>query len=117
MKLESARAQIDFGRRVRSVRGDGFRLAAARAWYRLYTPYVPMDTGRLATQVRIAPGEIEHLAPYAAHVYRGRGMRFRRDRHPLATRQWDKAARGAQLPKLISRMQEFVDKGGLRLGG
>ena len=86
-------------------------------WYRLYTPYVPMDTGRLATQVRIAPGEIEHLAPYAAHVYRGRGMRFRRDRHPLATRQWDKAARGAQLPKLISRMQEFVDKGGLRLGG
>lgn len=117
MKLESARAQIDFGRRVRSVRGDRFRLAAARAWYRLYTPYVPMDTGRLARDVRIAPGVIEHLAPYARRVYRGRNMSFRRDRHPLASAAWDRAAEPAQKPKLIRELQAFVDGGGIALGG
>ena len=72
---------------------------------------------RLARDVRIAPGVIEHLAPYARRVYRGRNMSFRRDRHPLASAAWDRAAEPAQKPKLIRELQAFVDGGGLALGG
>jgi len=107
---------IDIPKHLREVRDDEFWTFAATEWHRLYSPYVPMATGMLMSQVRITPGQIEHVEPYAHRMYTG-NFNFRRDLHPLAAREWDQAARPTQEPKLVRAMQAYVDKGRLKLNG
>ena len=108
-----AEVRIDAQEHVQKLRSDGLWLHAAQTWHRLYAPYVPRDTGRLYQDVRILPGQIEHLAPYAAYVY---GGGFSSDSGGAASRAWDRAAEPAQKPKLVAAMQTYVDAGGLKLG-
>lgn len=109
MKVTS---HIDVGRNLKRVQNDGLWKFAANEWWKLMTPYVPMDTGTLSEQVEIRPGEVEYTAPYAHAVYES-NANFRRDKHPLASDHWDKAAEPVQKPKLIAAMQGYIDKGGL----
>ena len=95
------------------LHADALWLHAAQIWHRLYAPYVPRDTGRLYGDVRISPGQIEHLAPYAAYVY---GGSFSAGSGGAASRAWDRAAEPTQKPKLVAAMQAYVDAGGLKLG-
>ena len=109
----TAEMRIDEQGIAEKLRSDGLWLHAAQTWHRLYEPYVPRDTGRLYGDVRISPGQIEHLAPYAAYVY---GGSFSAGSGGAASRAWDRAAEPTQKPKLVAAMQAYVDAGGLKLG-
>lgn len=138
---------IDVDKIVGAVDNDAFWTFAATEWWKLYTPYVPMDGGALSQQVVIEPKTITHTAPYAHYLYAGEVyglnipimqggvivgyfskpgaakhptgafLAYRTDQHPLASARWDKAAEPTEKSALIARLQEFVDGGGLNLGG
>lgn len=116
MRIELSEVNIDIPRNLAKLKDPTFWTFSATEWYRLYMPYVPMLTGMLSQQVRITPGQIEHVVPYANRMYEG-NYRFRKDLHPLASREWDQAARPTQEPKLIQAMQGYVDSGRLKLDG
>ncbi len=132
---------IDIESNLDKVRDKEFWLFAANEWWRLVTPYVPMDSGALATttDIEVPKGEklsesviesiakssgnikgkegyaeIEYISPYAEPMYEN-DYNFRTDKHPLASSQWDKAAEPQQKPKLIGAMQDYVDSGRLNL--
>ena len=109
----TAEVRIDAQKLVQKLHSDELWLHAAQQWHRLYAPYVPRDTGRLYEDVRFSPGQIEHLAPYAAYVY---GGSFPANSGGAASRAWDRAAEPTQKPKLVAAMQAYVDAGGLKLG-
>lgn len=116
MRFTCAPGGVDIKKHRKALQNADFWTRAAREWYKLYTPYVPMDTGRLLRDVRIGPGTIDHRAPYARRVYHGAGLDFRRDKHPLAVARWDGAAEKTLKPELLRRLQALVDAGDLRLG-
>jgi hypothetical protein len=116
MRFEVSEVKVDLPHRLQQVQDPRFWTFAAQQWHRLYQPYVPMRTGTLAQQVTITPGQIEHTAPYAHYIYDGH-FHFRRDLHPLASREWDRAAEPTQKPKLVREMQKYVDSGRLKLDG
>ena len=97
----------------RIMKDSRFWAYAATQWHRLYLPYVPMATGMLANTVVISPGQIVHTVPYARYQYNGKRHNFRRDLHPKASAQWDRKAQPTQLPKLISTLQAYVNRGGI----
>lgn len=88
---------------------------AASEWHRLYSPYVPMQSGMLKDTVTIRPKEIEHTVPYARYQYYGTGFHFSKIMNPKASAKWDQAAAPTQLPKLASSMQAYIDSGRLKL--
>lgn len=122
-----------------------FWIYAAAQWHRLYKDYVPMAEGDLYNRVTIAPKEITHNAPYAHYQYEGivygpnipitengtvvgffsppgkpksktgRKLKYNKGLHPKASAKWDKAAAPAQLPKLASSLQNYIDSGRLKL--
>jgi hypothetical protein len=61
------------------------------------TPFVPMDTGVLASSpIRVEnkiPGVIKYKTPYAKRQYYGVNFSFRRVPHPLATHHWIEAGK------------------------
>ena len=129
-------ARINVNAHLAKVRSDEFWKFGANEWWKLITPYTPMDMGTLFETVEIRPKEVEYKAPhahylykgelmvdpetrssYARHgvkkVYAGRSLKISRARHPLASKEWDKAARPTQKPKLVKAMQGYVDSGRL----
>lgn len=89
---------------------------AAVTWHRLYNDFVPANTLNLANNVAYTStakkGTIRHVVSYASYPYNGKGMNFRRDRHPLASAQWDKAAEAAgKKQALVRDVQAFVKRG------
>lgn len=107
-------SHIDIPKHLKKVRSDTFWTFAANEWWRLITPYTPMQTGALYQTVNIQPGEIHYIQPYAVYCY-NKHFNFRTDKHPKATFQWDKAAIPTEKPKLIRAMQGYVDSGRLKL--
>ena len=83
--------------------------AAQEILYTLVSDYVPRDTGRLMRDVEITPDGITYRAPYAARVYNGEGLDFSKEKNPLATAQWDKAAMAARKEQLIALMQAYFN--------
>lgn len=59
-------------------------------------------------------GSIVYAAPYAARMYYN-NYNFRKDKHPKASSEWDKAAAPTQKKKLIAAMQKYVESGRLEL--
>lgn len=95
------------------TRADELWLFAAKRWYGIYLPYVPYDTGKLASQVEFAPGTVTHSVPYAKEVYySGGGYSAGR---PLAGAFWDRAAFASGAGEIVSAIQGFVDGGALGL--
>lgn len=122
------------------VRSDTFWKYAAAEWHRLYKDYVPMQNGALYNQVTIEPKTITHTAPYAHYQYEGimygpnypiiengaiagffsmpnrkktatgRRLKYNKDLHPKATREWDKAAAPTQKEKLERAMMNYLRK-------
>ena len=114
--VQVSEVNINIPRLVSKVRDERFWLYAAQQWHKKYHKYVPFQSGALADAVtyssRSGTGEIQHTVPYARYQYNGH-FRFRRDPHPLATRQWDKAAAQSQLPALTAELQAYIDSGRL----
>lgn len=114
------------------------RLAINNEFARMCDPYVPMDEGILAHTVQILKDGIYYPAPYAHYMYigqiygpnipivqggeivgwrspkgkkktpTGRPIHYSTERHPLATKEWDKAM-------MRDRGEEFTDTVGLLL--
>ena len=63
--------------------------------------YVPYDTGALAGSACVTEGAVVYSAPYARFVYYGGGLRFRTDRHPMATAGWFEAAKAVHLEQWV----------------
>lgn len=126
------------------VENPAFWKYAANEWWKLLTPYTPMETGATFETVKVkgekSTGLIEYTSPQAHYLYRGElmvdpatGSSFARfgakkvytgkeleiskERHPLASKEWDKAAEPLQKPKLIRAMQGYIDSGRLNLNG
>lgn len=112
-------SNINIQKHMQKIQDDAFWTFAANAWWTLYSPFVPMQTGALMESVHVRPKEIEHWQPYANRVYHGDGMNFRTDpdKHPLASARWDEAAKPTQEANLIKAMQDYIDSGRLNLNG
>ena len=91
---------------------DDTLLFANYEFWRLYFPYVPMDTGTLAESVEITPKYVRHIVPYAAKIYYGDHMNFHLDRHPLACARWDVVAMQTQREKLVRAVENFMKRRG-----
>ena len=63
--------KIDFAPAMRKIESDKFWKFSAHEWHRIYSGYVPNDTGNLRDKVKIKPKEIEHYMPYARYIYYG----------------------------------------------
>lgn len=107
-------SNIDIPKHMKAIQDKKFWTFAASEWHRLYKPFMPMDTGTLMNTVVIRPKEIEHTVPYAHRLYEGH-FNFRKDKHPKASRQWDKAAKPTEEPKLIRSLQAYIDSGKVKL--
>lgn len=112
-KIEVA-SSIDIPKNLEKINNSAFRKFAHTEWNRLIFPYVPFNTGTLAESVNISADCIEYRAPYALSVYKN-NRNYRKDKHPLASAQWDKAAEPTEKPKLIAALQAYVDSGRLKL--
>ena len=98
--------------------GDATLKFMATTWHRLYTPFVPMQTGTLALDavtysVEDGKGVITHTPPYARKMYNGVGFNFRTDRHSLAQAKWDQGAKQAgKAAQLARETQAYIRKRG-----
>lgn len=88
-------------RKITTNRGLGLYLANEAADG--MDKYVPMRTGQLASSTSVKPLVVKYTAEYAVYPFNGYGMKFRKDKHPLATSRWDRAyasASGESLGRL-----------------
>lgn len=106
------RSEVDIPRAIKRIDNDPFWTFAASEWNRLIYPFVPFDTGALASNTTIEPKKIIYEQEYAAAVYK-MNANFKKDKHPLATREWDKAAAPSQKSKLIAAMKSYIKERGL----
>lgn len=111
-------SHIDVPLHLRRIRSEKLWTFAANEWFRLITPFVPMDTGALSTTTEISgekgKGTVNYIAPYSKKMYYN-NYNFRKDKHPKASSEWDKAAAPTQKKKLIAAMQKYVESGRLEL--
>lgn len=138
----TSESHIDVSKLVGMVDNDAFWIFATEQWHDLIRPYVPMDTGIMEKRVIITPKQIEYTAPYAHYQYMGEvygpnipitqggvvvgffskpgvvkhptgaSLNYKRDKNPLASARWDKAAEPSQKAALIAALQAYVDRGG-----
>lgn len=76
----------------------------------LCSPYVPMDTGMLDQNVSITESYTEYKSPYAKCMYYGHGFRFSKEKHPLATSEWDKAMKNARGGQLAREIEQYINR-------
>ena len=98
---------------------DGkFLMYVAEQMIELMEPYVPFDSGKLCesavAEVKNGRPCVRYDAPYAAKVYEGDGLNFKREKHPLACSRWDSAMFAAKKEELYRRIRRAYE-GGKRL--
>lgn len=135
-------AHIDIPNQLRKIENPEFWEFGANEWWKLITPYTPAATGTMSESVRIkgeiGTGLIEYTSPQAHYLYKGelmidpetgssyaragakkvyagKDLNYSAAKHPLASKEWDKAAEPTKKPELIGAMQDYVDSGRLRL--
>lgn len=98
-------------------------------WYRYMFPYIPFDTGTLASTMaineeNISPEEamqigleaiqnnpqnvIHFKVPYASTQYDGLDFNFRTDQHPLACAQWGKIAADLHGEQIVQEFKNYI---------
>ena len=88
--------------------------------------YVPFDTGALAETSVLEGGAINkrnvhdnyivYNQPYARYVYygisrSGKPMKYHKDKHLLAGKEWDKRMWSAEKGQITREVQKFVERG------
>lgn len=63
-------------------------------------PYVPFRDGALVSSAKADPFKVTYNTQYAKYVYEGKNMAIKTEKHPLATKEWDKAYAEAHLDEL-----------------
>lgn len=107
-------------------------------------PYVPMQEGVLAQTLNITPEYVQYTQPYAHYQYTGevygpnypikedgiivgwfsppeksptgRSINYSKERHPLATKEWDKAMLADHRREFISEVKKILKRRAKQLG-
>lgn len=69
--IVSSDIKINLSPAMKEINSDEFWLFGAHEWHRIYSDYVPHNTGMLRDKVTYRPKEIEHFMPYAQFIYHG----------------------------------------------
>lgn len=86
-----------------SDRGLGEFAASEAA--RMMDKFVPYRDGILAGSARPSAFEVTYSTPYARRMYEGRGITYRRERHPNARSHWDE---GINAPDLANAITAYI---------
>lgn len=129
-------SKINAGAAANRVLSNKVKLAVANNAYKLMNDYVPMDSGALSKQVSITPEYIHYKSPYAHFDYvgmlmvspsgsawakhneakhyavPGKDLNFSKEKHPLATANWDKAMITGRGRQFFDEAEEIVKRGG-----
>lgn len=108
---------VDIPATMRMIDNDTFWRFAAKEWWRLLQPFTPFDTGALMESVDIEPKQIRYRQPYAARLYYGSDIDFKRSiakGHFGAASHWDAAAKPTETDKLIQSLQNYISSGHLK---
>lgn len=85
-----------------------------RVFADIIDPWVPMDTGELATNLTIDETGVTYNAydesdgHYAAKNYYGIDIKHKKDKHPLATAYWDKVAMQTERERLAQEVKDIL---------
>lgn len=103
-------------------------------WYRYMFPYIPFDTGILASltyieddkkndkKIKIKPDQamqmgieaidqnIHFKAPYASNQNNGDNFNFTKDLHPLAQAHWEQVAADLYGQEIVKSTKNFIIK-------
>lgn len=108
-----ATVTLDLGgvqRKVEGIEGDpGLGLFLATEAMRGMSPYVPFRNGYLDASAKAEPFAVTYTTAYARRIYYGASLKFSKERHSLATSEWDRAYAAAH-------GQELADAGTAHLG-
>lgn len=118
---------------------DTTMLRIHQAFYKMCDPYVPFGDGTLAQTVEITPKYVRYKSPYAHYMYEGivygpnipiiqngqivgwfsrpgvqkhptgAMINYSKDRHPLATRHWDKAMMQDRKDEFIAQVKALLE--------
>lgn len=75
---------------------------------RYFNKYVPWRKGNLSQTYTTEPYKITYEMPYADRLYNGKGFKFSKLQHPLATSHWDKAAYAAQKDDIVNEISAYL---------
>lgn len=96
-----------------------------QTWYRYMLPYIPFDTGTLASGMRIADRaltdaealeamlgtidqQITFNAPYANRLYHGQNFNFNTEHHPLACAEWGRVSMDIHGSQITDEVAQFI---------
>lgn len=92
----------------RKVGGKNAGLFLANTCAKYMDPYVPYDTGTLASSYVCKPFRVEYITPYAERVYFGDNLNFSRDQHILASSHWDIPMKNARKNDIAKDVTSFL---------
>lgn len=114
---------------------------------KIINPWVPMDEGVLSQTTEITPDYVRYIQPYAHYMYvgevygpnipinengeiigwfsppgqkkhpTGRPIQYNKEKHPLATKEWDKVAMQSQLSSFEEQVKEILRRRARQLYG
>lgn len=105
LDLDGVDAKVN---RVKSDQGLGLFLATEAM--RGMSPYVPFRNGYLDASAKAEPFAVTYQTPYVSKVYHGTHMRFSKERHALATAEWDKAYAAAHGQELAQAGTAYLKR-------
>lgn len=90
-------------RKVDRIKSDeDLGLFVATEAMRGMSPYVPFRNGYIDASAKAEPFAVTYSTPYVGRIYRGTSLKFSKERHSLATAEWDRAyaaAHGQELAR------------------
>lgn len=104
MRVATAKLDLDgILRKVDRIKSDeDLGLFMATEAMRGMSPYVPFRSGCLDGSAKAEPFAVTYSTPYVESIYHGTSMKFSKERHSLATAEWDgayAAAHGQELAR------------------
>lgn len=126
--------------KLKSLTDDDVMLQIHNLLAKMCDPYVPMDEGVLAQTIEIIPRHVRYNVPYAHYMYTGvvygpnipitdngmitgwfsppgqkkyntgRPISYSPEKHPLATKEWDKAMMRDKKDEFIAQVTEILKR-------
>lgn len=131
--MSEERFKILIEKGIDDIIDDEFKKYMHEEFYKLMFPYIPYDTGALASttdyelnlfniklseeqsmNIGLTSGNIDtegitFNAPYAEDAYYNQ-QNWHKDKHPLATSEWGQVAFNAHEQELVNTLQEYLNR-------
>ena len=120
------------------IEDEETRLEIHNLWAKLLNDYVPMDEGFLSQNIEVTPEYIRYPGPYAHYQYigevygpnipifengvlvgffsppkkhpTGQDIVYNTEKHPKASKEWDKAAMAEKYGVFVSEAQKIIER-------